>query len=88
MAFNPRQQPQNLVRINSLHIGPLEFHDCLVGVSDTPFPNKGDGFIGTDVFAPYLISLDYPAGKLTLAPLPALPCSEREHFAGRSLYRS
>lgn len=65
--------PQNTVRVDTLHVGPLEFHDCLAGVSDTPFPNKGDGFIGTDVFAPYLISLDYPAGKLTLSPLPPLP---------------
>lgn len=65
--------PPNTVHIDTLHIGPLEFHDCMVGVSDTPFPNKGDGFISTDVFAPYLISLDYPAGKLILAPLPTLP---------------
>ncbi|HEX6773747.1 MAG TPA: tetratricopeptide repeat protein [Acidobacteriaceae bacterium] len=65
--------PQNTVRIDTLHVGPLEFHECLAGVSDTPFPDKGVGFIGTDVFAPYLISLDYPAGKLTLAPLPPLP---------------
>jgi tetratricopeptide (TPR) repeat protein len=78
-GFQPvPNEPQNMVRIDTLHVGPLEFHDCLVGVSDTPFPNKGDGFIGTDVFAPYLISLDYPAGKLTLAPLPALP-SQKEN---------
>ncbi|MGB9415934.1 MAG: aspartyl protease family protein, partial [Acidobacteriaceae bacterium] len=76
-GFQPvPNEPQNMVRIDTLHIGPLEFHDCLVGVSDTPFPDKRDGFIGTDVFAPYLISLDYPAGKLTLAPLPALPSQQ------------
>ncbi len=63
----------NTVHVDSLHIGPLEFRDCLVGVSDTPFANKGDGFIGTDVFSPYLISLNFPASKLTLAPLPPLP---------------
>lgn len=72
----PPNQPQNMVKVDTLHVGPLEFHDCLVGVSDTPFPNKGDGFIGTDVFAPYLVSLDYPTGKLTLAPLPALPAQQ------------
>jgi hypothetical protein len=70
---HPPDQPANIVHVDTLHLGPLEFHDCLVGVSDTPFPNKGDGFIGTDVFASYLISLDFPAAKLTLAPLPALP---------------
>jgi tetratricopeptide (TPR) repeat protein len=66
-------QPANTVHVDTLRLGPLEFRDCMVGVSDTPFPNKGDGFIGTDVFAAYLISLDYPAAKLTLAPLPPLP---------------
>ena len=66
-------EPENTVHVDSLHIGPLEFHDCMVGVSDTPFPDKGDGFIGTDIFASYLVTLDYPEGKLELAPLPPLP---------------
>ncbi len=65
--------PPDTVRADSVHVGPLEFRDCMVGVSDTPFPDKGDGFIGSDVFAPYLITLNYPAAKLELAPLPALP---------------
>lgn len=65
--------PPDTVRADSVHIGPLEFRNCMVGVSDAPFPDKGDGFIGSDIFAPYLITLNYPAAKLELAPLPALP---------------
>jgi tetratricopeptide (TPR) repeat protein len=64
--------PQGTVRLDSVHIGPLEFRDCLVGVSDTPFIGKADGFIGTDIFASYLIKIDPRAEKLTLGQLPAL----------------
>ncbi|QNI33690.1 hypothetical protein H7849_07125 [Alloacidobacterium dinghuense] len=65
-------EPTNTVHVDSVHIGSLEFRDCTVGVSDTPFPDKGDGFIGTDIFASYLVTLDYPMGKLEIAPLPVL----------------
>ena len=51
-------------------IGPLEFHECTLGVSDTPFYEKADGYIGTDVFSSYLIKLDQPNQKLELSPLP------------------
>ncbi len=64
--------PQGTVRLDRVHIGPLEFRDCLVGVSETPFIGKADGFIGTDIFASYLIKIDSRAEKLTLTPLPAL----------------
>ncbi|HEX4320129.1 MAG TPA: hypothetical protein VHZ52_04455 [Acidobacteriaceae bacterium] len=62
--------PPGTVRVDSAHIGPLEFHDCIVGVSQAPFGGNIDGFIGTDMFAPYLITLDQPGSKLVLAPLP------------------
>jgi tetratricopeptide (TPR) repeat protein len=68
--------PENTVHVDSLRIGPLEFRNCMVGVSDQPFPDKGDGFIGTDIFASYWITLNYPAAKLELAPLPILPKDE------------
>ena len=58
------------VHVDSVHIGPLEFRDCVVGVSDTPFAGNADGFIGTDMFARWLITLDHPGSKLILAPLP------------------
>jgi len=62
--------PPGTVRVESVHIGPLEFRDCIVGVNEAPFPGKADGFIGTDMFASYLVTLDYPGSKLILAPLP------------------
>ncbi len=62
--------PPGTVHVESLRIGPLEFRDCIVGVNDAPFPNKGDGMISTDMFAPWLIKLDQPAARLTLTPLP------------------
>ncbi|MGB6687623.1 MAG: tetratricopeptide repeat protein [Terracidiphilus sp.] len=65
--------PPGTVRVASLHIGPLEFGDCMVGVSDTPFAGKGDGSIGADMFASYLITIDPRDAKLSLDPLPRQP---------------
>ena len=65
--------PQDTVHVDEVNIGPLEFHDCTVGVSDTSFPDKADGIIGTDLLASYLIALDFRSKRLTLAPLPTQP---------------
>jgi tetratricopeptide (TPR) repeat protein len=65
--------PEGTVHVDDVNIGPLEFRDCTVGVSDTPFPDKADGIIGTDIFASYLITLDFRSKRLTLDPLPAEP---------------
>jgi hypothetical protein len=62
--------PAGTVRVDHVTIGPLEFKNCLLGVSETPFPAKSDGFIGTDIFSSYLITLDHPKAELRLAPLP------------------
>ena len=62
--------PPGTVRAASLHVGPLELRNCLVGVSEGPFGDGGDGFIGTDVFASDMITLNFPEGALELAPLP------------------
>jgi tetratricopeptide (TPR) repeat protein len=65
--------PMGTVQASTLQIGPLEFRDCMVGVSDVPFAGKADGFIGTDLLAKYLITIDGNRGKLDLDPLPAEP---------------
>jgi Flp pilus assembly protein TadD len=65
-----KDDPQGTVRLDRIQIGPLEFRNCLVGVSETPFAEKSDGFIGTDIFSSYLITLDQPGTRLELAPLP------------------
>jgi tetratricopeptide (TPR) repeat protein len=62
--------PPGTVHVDSLHINGLEFRDCVVGVSDTAFANGADGFIGTDVFAQWLITIDPRAARLKLDPLP------------------
>ncbi|WP_348262500.1 hypothetical protein P8935_22215 [Telmatobacter sp. DSM 110680] len=62
--------PAGTVHADSVHIGPLEFRDCMVGVSDVPFTGKADGMIGTDIFASYLITINAREAKLALDPLP------------------
>lgn len=62
--------PIDTVQADTVQIGPLEFHDCMVGVSDLPFPGNSDGFIGTDILASYLITIDTRSQKLLLDPLP------------------
>jgi tetratricopeptide (TPR) repeat protein len=74
--------PANTVQVDSLHIGPLEFRNCMVGVSDTPFADGLEGFIGTDVFAPYLVTLNFPEAKLEVEPLPHLPGEQKSALPG------
>jgi tetratricopeptide (TPR) repeat protein len=64
--------PPGTVHLDSVRIGPLEFRDCTVGVSEMPFAGKADGFIGTDMFASWLITLDHPSARLRLDPLPGV----------------
>jgi hypothetical protein len=74
--------PVDTVQADTLHIGTLEFRNCMVGVSDTPFAAGVDGFIGTDVFAPYLVSLNFPQAKLELEPLPHRPDEQKSALPG------
>jgi tetratricopeptide (TPR) repeat protein len=74
--------PAGTVQAENLHIGALEFRNCMVGVSDTPFAGGADGFIGTDVFAPYLVSLNFPQAKLELEPLPHRPDEQKNALPG------
>jgi predicted aspartyl protease len=62
-----------LAYADSIQVGGLEFHDCLVQVIESRNAWDLDGLIGTDVFWNFLVTLDYPARKLGLAPLPARP---------------
>jgi predicted aspartyl protease len=58
---------------DSIHIGNLEFQDCQVEVLDGRSVLNGDGLIGMDVFAKFLVTLDYPMRKLLLSQLPLRP---------------
>jgi hypothetical protein len=76
------REPAGTVQADTIHIGALEFRNCMVGVSDTPFAQGVDGFIGTDVFAPYLVSLNFPQEKLELEPLPHYPDEQKSSLPG------
>lgn len=64
---------------DSIKVGALEFQKCMVAVADTrnregrDVMNDIDGLIGADVFASYLISIDFPGERMTLKPLPKPP---------------
>ena len=64
-----------IARVKSIKIGGLEFQDCDVQVLGTT--PKGmtaqDGLIGGDVFAHFLLTLDFPGRTLKLEPLPQRP---------------
>ena len=50
----------------NIRVGDLEFHDCLVDVTDSVSVTSEDGMIGADVFSSYLIDIDIPDMKLRL----------------------
>ena len=58
---------------NSLKIGELEFQDCPVEVLEQRSVTGEDGLIGADVFAAFLVELDFPNEKLHLRELPKRP---------------
>jgi len=58
---------------DSIELGGLEFHNCAVQVMEGLFGNDGDGIISTNLFSDFLLTLDFPAHKLMLEPLPPLP---------------
>jgi tetratricopeptide (TPR) repeat protein len=65
--------------VDKVTIGDLEFHDCVVHVSTKDNFGEEDGFIGANIFEDYLVTLDFPAGKIRLAPLPKRSDDADEH---------
>ena len=61
--------------VDKIVIGDLEFQDCFVHASPREIAQV-DGTIGTDVFAKYLITVDFPGRKLRLDPLPVGPAAD------------
>jgi len=57
----------------SIQIGDLEFTDCRVEVMESRSVGGGDGLIGGDVFAHFLVDIDSPHGKFRLSELPPRP---------------
>jgi hypothetical protein len=64
---------------DSIKVGALEFQNCIVAVTEStnrkgrPILPDIDGLIGADVFSSYLVSIDFPAEKIALKPLPKNP---------------
>jgi Flp pilus assembly protein TadD len=56
-----------------LQIGELEFQNCYVDVVDKKRSLDVDGLIGADVFASYLVDIDFPNKRLKLSQLPPYP---------------
>lgn len=58
---------------DSIQIGDLEFHGCYVDVINRASVIGDDGLIGADVFASYLVDIDFPNDKFKLSQLPPYP---------------
>lgn len=59
--------------VDKINIGTLEFHNCVVEVSNRNDIVDEAGLIGADVFQKFLVTLDFREWKLSLAPLPKNP---------------
>jgi predicted aspartyl protease len=66
---------------DSIRIGDLEFQNCYVDVVDRERSTGEDGFIGADVFAHFLVDIDFPNAKFKLSELPKLPDEPTEAVA-------
>ena len=62
-----------LAHVDSLRVGELEFHNCLVRVFDKRSVLPVDGLIGPDVFSSWIVTLDIPSREVRLSPLPKRP---------------
>jgi len=76
--------------VDKITLGDVEFHDCLVHISAHNDLNGADGLIGANIFAKHLVTIDFPARKLRIGPLPeaAAPTSSKplvHSFEARSV---
>lgn len=61
-----------------VRIGEVEFRDALINVIDQELVGNEDGLIGTNVFAEFLVKLDFAGQKLRLDPLPGYHAGDEE----------
>jgi tetratricopeptide (TPR) repeat protein len=59
--------------VDSIQIGELQFQNCYVQVVDRKSSMSEDGYIGADVFAHFLVDINFPDAKFKLSELPKLP---------------
>ena len=53
-----------------VRVGTVEFRDAVVTVSERPVLGNEQGLMGTDIFEPFLVTLDLPNGVMRLEPFP------------------
>jgi tetratricopeptide (TPR) repeat protein len=58
---------------DTIKVGELEFHDCIVEVVEKRAVLNDQGLIGADVFQHYLIDINLPDAKFGLSQLPKDP---------------
>lgn len=64
----------SIARVDDVRIGNMEFRNCNVVVLDKEAVSDDlEGMIGTNVFAKYLVTLDFPGQRLRVGPLPKRP---------------
>ncbi|MFC6644825.1 aspartyl protease family protein [Granulicella cerasi] len=69
---------EDTAHVEKLRIGALEFENCMVHIMRSERLHQ-DGLIGTDVFAPWVVTLDANHHQLRLSPLPPLPGESAEN---------
>jgi predicted aspartyl protease len=62
-----------VAHVDSVKIGGLEFHNCIVRVLENHNMPWTDGLLGPDVFRSFVVTLDFPGSEMRLSPLPKLP---------------
>jgi hypothetical protein len=75
---NPKPSAGYRGIVDRLRIGDVEFRDALISISNQDSVGPVDGLIGTNVFAQFLVTLDFMAGKLRLDPLPGYRPEDNE----------
>jgi predicted aspartyl protease len=75
---NPKPSPGYRGIVDRLRIGDVEFHNALISISNQDSVGPVDGLIGTNVFAQFLVTLDFMTGKLRLDPLPGYHPGDNE----------
>ena len=69
---------------DTIGIGELEFQNCPIEVLESRSVANEDGLIGADVFAEFLVEIDFPHEKLKLSELPKRPGEEDQKLALKS----
>ncbi len=70
--------PTYLSHVDSIKIGPMEFHNCLVRVLENNNLHNEDGLLGGDVFSSFLLTLDFPSFEMRIDPLPKRPGEDQQ----------